>query len=222
VPRGEPAALTIGLAYRPPESTLDMAAIGQAYGNSGIRYLGLGGDPLFWERRTEGITICSPGVPEPLEWGQERGSVAIIHVEDHQSLRVERRRTGTRSFARREMAVTPENSRSIRARIGQMAHGDLALEVVLTGVCPADVFIDPAAIEAELAPQFFHLRVVDRTQLMIPSAGAATWPQGTVLGNYARIMDARIRDAADDEQAAFDREAYQIGMSLLQGGSAGA
>jgi hypothetical protein len=47
-------------------------------------------------------------------------------------------------------------------------------------------------------------------------------PQGTIVGNFARLMDARLRDAADDEQIVLDREAYQLGMNLLQGGSVSA
>lgn len=220
VPRAEPGYCTVGLMYLPDAA--DLGTIARTFASTGMRYLGIGGDTSFAVAGEADLTVCSPGVPEPQEWGQERGSVAVVHFADDGQVRVERRRTGSRSFARRELVVTTENSKLIRHLIGRLAHGDLALEVVLTGICPADVMIDPAAIEADLAPQFFHLRIVDRTQLAIPSQGAGAWPQGTVLGNFARVMDGRIRDAADEEQAAFDREAYQLGMSMLQGGTAGA
>ena len=162
--------------------------------------------------------LCSPGVPEPLDWGHEQGSIALVQVENDGSLKVDKRTTGSHTFARRELQVTSENARKISSLIARQAHPDLALEIVLTGECPFHVLIDPSGIEADLSSFFFHLRIIDRTKLVLKTEALNTMPQGSIVGNFARVMESRIRDSGDDEHAGTDREAYQIGMSLLQGG----
>lgn len=212
--------LSVGLAYR-TTGTGSLADLALGFEGSPARYVGIGGDTRFAVAAAGAVTVCSPGVPEPLEWGQEHGTVALVRIDDDGSVRVDRRRTGAHSFTRRELAVTPDNAQFVTSLIERQAHPDLALEVVLTGICPFDVLIDPHAIESELAPSFFHLRVVDRTQLLFAGGSPGALPQGTVLGNFARVMDGRLRDAADEEQAMHDREAYRLGFNLLQGGSSG-
>jgi len=212
--------LSVGLAYR-PSGAGSLADLAPSFASSPACYVGIGGDTTYAVETVGAVTVCSPGVPEPLEWGQEHGTVALVRIDDDGSVRVERRRTGAHSFARRELAITPDNARLATSIIERQAHPDLALEVVLTGTCPFDVLIDPQAIESELAPSFFHLRVVDRTQLLFTGGGPGAPPPGTVLGNFARVMDGRLRDAPDEEQATHDREAYRLGFNLLQGGSSG-
>lgn len=211
-------AMVIGLAYR-PGSAHDLAGLGRGLADGDMRYLGVGGDTAFADHTEGNLTLCCPGVPEPLDWGQEHGSVALIRIDDRGKLLVDRRRTGTHSFVRRELEVTPENARTVTSLIEQMAHPTLAMEMVLTGQCPFDVLLNPMAIEAELSPAFFHLRLVDRTKLLLTDNALSSLPQGTIPGNFARVMDGRLRDAADEYHAAFDREAYQLGLSLLQGSS---
>lgn len=220
LPFADAETLSVGLAYRPGGAS-SLADLAPTFEASGVRYVGLGGDTTFAVATSGPVTVCSPGVPEPLEWGQEQGTVALVRIDDDGTVRVDRRRTGAHSFARRELAVTPDNARFVTDLIERQAHPDLALEVVLTGTCPFDVLIDPHAIESELAPSYFHLRVVDRTQLLFTGGTPGALPQGTVLGNFARVMDGRLRDAADEEQAMHDREAYRLGFNLLQGGNSG-
>jgi hypothetical protein len=72
----------------------------------------------------------------------------------------------------------------------------------------------------ELAQDFFSLRVVDHTELVIDTSDQGDLPKGTVLGNFVRVMDERIRNAGDEDLRIHEREAYRLGMGLLQGGSA--
>ncbi len=208
---------TIGLGYFPAGRHMDLEATASLLQGTGLSYLGVGGSLTFESCTSDGLVVCSPGVPEPLEWGQEEGSIALVRIEDDGSVFVERGRTGTRSLARRELVLTVESARNVLSLIAAMAHDDLSLEIVLRGECPGDVLIDPAAIETELGPTFFNLRVYDRTTLLIAPDDPMDVPKGTVLGNFVKVMHERIRKAASDDLAMYEREAYRLGMGLLQG-----
>lgn len=110
-------------------------------------------------------------------------------MADDGTARAERRRCGGYRFSRRTLTVTTETARGLTATIEQFADPAQALEVVLEEESPLDVLIDPAALEAALASLFFHLRIVDRTTLEIADRGTGAVPQGTVLGNFMRVMD---------------------------------
>jgi hypothetical protein len=130
---------------------------------------------------------------------------------------IEPLRCGTRRLARRQLELTPSTARDVAGCIRAMADPHLALEIVLTGDCPFDVALDPATLEEELADHFFHLRVVDRTALLLTDREIQALPQGTILSNFVRVMNARMRDAVDDTQSSLEREAYHLGLGLLQG-----
>jgi hypothetical protein len=206
----------VGVACRDRAETHDLAAIADAFADTGMDYLAVGGYLDFSVQRRTGLTVCSPGVPEPLEWGQEEGSVALVRISAG-STKVTRARTGTRSLARRNLVLTLATAHDVVLLIADQAREDLGLEVILRGECPGDVLIDPASIESELGARFFHLRVVDRTKLIIDAGEQSDLPRGTVLGNFARVMDGRIRAAGGAENRMHEREAYRLGMGLLQG-----
>jgi hypothetical protein len=209
----------IGAAYFAGPEALDLQAIAKRFVGSSMGYLGVGGSSEFAIHKEGSLIACSPGVPEPLEWGQEEGNVALVRIQD-ETVRVTRARTGTKSLAKRELPLTLDTARNVMALVAAQAHDDLGLEVVLTGQCPGDVLIDPAVVEMELGQDFFNLRVVDHTELVIDGSDQGDLPKGTVLGNFVRVMDERIRGAGDEEQRIHEREAYRLGMGLLQGGSA--
>jgi hypothetical protein len=209
----------IGMAYQDGEETGGIDSIATRFSSSPLCYLGVGGLLSFSSQRNGTLTVCSPGVPEPLEWGQEEGNVALVRIHDD-GVEVLRGRTGTTSLARRNLTLTLETAPDVVSLIGALAHDKLGLEVVLQGQCPGDVLIDPAIIEMDLAEDFFNLRVADHTELVIDTGDQGDRPKGTVLGNFVRVMDERIRKASDDEHRMHEREAYRLGMSLLQGGMA--
>jgi DNA repair protein SbcD/Mre11 len=209
----------IGMVYYAGEETPGLESIAARFSASPLCYLGVGGIISFATQQDGALIACSPGVPEPLEWGQEEGSVALVRIND-EGVEVTRGRTGMTSLARRDLNLTLATARDVVSSIAAQAHDNLALEVVLRGQCPGDVLIDPATIEMELAQSFFNLRVADHTELIIDSEGPSDRPKGTVLGNFVRVMDERIRKASDDEQLMHEREAYRLGMGLLRGGPA--
>jgi len=213
------AGRLIGAAYFSGSGSLDLQAAAARFAGSPMSYLGIGGSITFELLEDQSPLACSPGVPEPLEWGQEEGNVALVRISDG-AVRVTRAHTGTKSLAKRDLPLTIGTARDVLSLVASQAHEDLGLEVVLTGQCPGDVLIDPAVIEMELAQDFFNLRVVDHTELVIDTSDQGDLPKGTVLGNFVRVMDERIRNAGDDEQRIHEREAYRLGMGLLQGGSA--
>jgi len=206
----------VGMACRDSTEAGNLAAIADAFADTGIDYLAVGGYLDFSVQQRNSLTVCSPGVPEPLEWGQEEGSIALTRIGAG-TTEVTRARTGIRSLARRDLVLTLTTAHEVVSLIADQAHEDLGLEVILRGECPGHVLIDPASIESELGARFFHLRVVDRTKLIIDAGERSDLPRGTVLGNFARVMDARIRGAGGAESRMHEREAYRLGMGLLQG-----
>ncbi len=209
----------IGAAYFSGPEPLDLQAAAARFTGSPMSYLGIGGSIAFALDAGQAPAACSPGVPEPLEWGQEEGSVALVRIRDGM-VQVTRAQTGTKSLAKRDLPLTLDTARKVTSLVAAQAHDDLGLEVVLSGQCPGDVLIDPALIEMELAQDFYNLRVVDHTELVIDTSDQGDLPKGTVLGNFVRVMDERIRNAGDEDQRIHEREAYRLGMGLLQGGSA--
>jgi DNA repair exonuclease SbcCD nuclease subunit len=208
-----------GAAYFSGPAPLDLRAVAARFVGSPMSYLGIGGSPAFALHEEDSLIACSPGVPEPLEWGQEEGNVALVRIQDGVT-RVTRAQTGTKSLAKRDLALTLDTARNVMSLVAAQAHDDLGLEVVLSGQCPGDILIDPAVVEMELAQDFFSLRVVDHTELVIDTSDQGDLPKGTVLGNFVRVMDERIRNAGDEDLRIHEREAYRLGMGLLQGGSA--
>lgn len=213
----DPATPLIGLGYAPALADLQLEHLQPVGARNGMRVVVCGGDTSFATRRLDDLLVCSPGAPEPIEWDRDGGTVAVIALDGDRPPVIDAQRCGVRRLARRQIAVTPDTARDVAARIRDMADPQLALELVLTGGCPFDVAIDPAALENDLAHQFFHLRVVDRTTLLLTDREIQALPQGTILSNFVRVMNTRMRDAVDDTQAALEREAYHLGLELLQG-----
>ena len=102
LPRQDDGMIAIGMCYRPTNSTVEPVALAPYLAGTGVRYIGIGGDTRYSLIRTPSITVCSPGVPEPIDWGQERGSVALVQIGDRGEVKVDRRHTGGHTFARRE------------------------------------------------------------------------------------------------------------------------
>ena len=216
LPGGRHNVIDLALGYRRDADAEALDAQARQFASTGVRYLGVGGSTYFATREHGGLIACAPGVPEPLDWDQE-GSVALLRIADDGSARVERRRTGSHAFARRELAVTSDNARRIPEIIERMARADLALEIVLVGSCPPGTMLEPAAIESDLGRHFFHLRVVDHTTLPHTDTIGHLRDEPGIAGNFARVMERRMQDADANPQAVFDREAYRLGLRLLQG-----
>jgi hypothetical protein len=212
-----PDRIALALAYWSGRGAPPLARFAQAASVLGLRYLGIGGPPAFAMSTEDACTACTPGVPEPLDWGQGEGTAALLRVRSA-GISVEKQQISKHRFVRRELELSPDNRGHLGTLVQQMADSDLGLELVLTGTCPAELLVDPQALERDCADGFFSLRVVDRTGLVIDTSGFGTLPQGTVLGNFARLMDTRIRSAPDEEEATLNREGYRIAMHLLQGG----
>ncbi len=209
--------LAIGVGYWSGRSAPDLAAMAEAAAAIGIRYVGVGGSSPFDFGTGNGSVACSPGVPEPVDWDHADGTVALVQFDDEGNCRVERLPTGTLRFVRRELNMSTGSKSGVDELLTDMSDARLGLELVLTGACPPGASINPAAIETEFGDRFFNLRVVDRTELQTGAGGAVSAPQGTVLGNFAQIMEGRISASADAEEADLQREACRLAIHLLQG-----
>jgi hypothetical protein len=209
----------IGLLYH-AATRLVIEDVARDLQAQGYHYVGIGGYESYVEHVAGTTVLCSPGVPEPSRWGQENGSLAVVSMDDSGRTQVFRGLAGTRTFVRREVRLAARTAGHVRERIEALSDPELGLEVVLTGICPADVLIDPGELEAALAERFFRLRVFDRTGLVIDADDMAKQGVDTVLANFARVMKERMEQQESEDTVALLREAYRLGFRMLDGGAA--
>jgi hypothetical protein len=210
--------VALGVGYWSGKAAPDLTAMAEAAATAGLRYVGVGGSPSFDSGTIHGSVACSPGVPEAMDWDHSAGTIALVQFDDLGNCQVEQLATGSLRFVRLEYSISSENARPVGRILSEMGDPRVSLEIVLTGICPAETLIDPSSLEEEFANRYFSLRIVDRTELQIDAGRAVSLPRGTVVGNFARIIDGRINGAADGEEAGLQREAYRLAMHLLQGG----
>jgi hypothetical protein len=205
----------IGLLYHGTATPLVLEDVARALQTQGYSYVGIGGYESYAEHVAGRMVLCSPGVAEPSRWGQEHGSLAVVSMDDAGGTQVFRGLSGTRTFARIELRLAARTAGQIRERIEALRDPELGLEIVLTGICPADVLIDPGDLEASLADRFFRLRVFDRTGVVIDEADAANQGVSTVLANFVRVMKERIEQPGPQDNVVLLREAYRLGFRML-------
>jgi hypothetical protein len=141
------------------------------------------------------------------------GEVCLVRLEDgidgSASVKVERQRVGRTVFRRLEVdAAGLASQEDLVARIKESADSDLILAVDVVGIAADLLEIVPEEVERRLAASFLQLRVNDR------SVGDLTpgppLPQDTVAGRFIADVEARIRDAEQDADAATAEEARQV------------
>jgi hypothetical protein len=210
--------VAIGLGHWTGEARPELSLMAEAAASAGLRYLGVGGSPFFEIGSSAGSTTCSPGMPEPVDWDNAEGTAALVQIDGDDQCVVERLATGSLRFVRSRIDLAATDDRPLGRILDEMSDPSLGLEIVLTGVCPDDTSIDPAALESEFGSRFFSLRIVDRTDLQIEASAELPASQATVVGHFARIMDGRIKSSVDKGEAGIEQEAYRLVMHLLQEG----
>ncbi len=190
---------------------------------SGLDYLALG----HWHSAQVGklgsVTYAYSGAPEAVALDQDRaGKVLLVELDEQngkRSVTVEERQVGRTRFLKEELdATTVASQPALITSLSAQANEDLVLDVRLVGVRPDDLDLDPAEVEAALAPSFLKVRVRDTS---VPALTEGPLPSAdTIPGAFIRDLEARIgalEASGSTAEAAECRDALRLGRLLLAG-----
>jgi DNA repair exonuclease SbcCD nuclease subunit len=174
-------------------------------------------------REIEGASVPAvyPGAPEVIAVDQV-GSGHVARVELSPSgTRVEQIRVGSRSIVEVRMDVTDAPDADVVAeqiRAHSPPDRDAILRLTLSGLLAVDSAFDADALLEALAPDYFHVAIAERAyHIRLEDHELEDLPERLVIGRFARLMRARMVDAATDTERGEIEDALQLGAALLQG-----
>jgi DNA repair exonuclease SbcCD nuclease subunit len=190
---------------------------------SGLDYLALG----HWHSTQRGkagpVAYAYSGAPEAVALHQDgAGKVLLVELDQRdgrRSVSIVERQVGRTRFEKLDVdAAVVADQPALIGQLAARADPDLVLDARLVGVRRDELDLDPAEIEAALAPSFLKVRVRDAS---MPALTDGTLPSAdTIAGAFIRDLEARIaeleRTGAADE-AAEQRDALRLGRLLLAG-----
>ncbi len=184
----------------------------------GLDYLALGHRHDFATLGDgERVIACWPGSPEGLRFSEAGPRFCALVEVGAGEVRMEKILVNGRALEKRKVAVEDwENLSDGVAEVGALGSEDLLLRVTLTGV--PGFPIDPVRLHAECAEEFFHLEVLDETDLFGSPALDAMAEEETLRG--ALVRRARIlHEGAPLEDRPLLREALrEVLVRLAAGG----
>ncbi len=162
-----------------------------------------------------------PGAPEVIAVDQAgAGHVARVELSPS-GTKVERIRVGTRSIVAVRTDVTDAPDADVVAeqiRAKTPPDRDAILRLTLSGLLAVDSAFDVDALTEALAPDYFHVTLAERAyHIRLEDDELEDLPERLVIGRFARLMRARMVDAATDTERGEIEDALQLGAALLQG-----
>ena len=222
VPR--PARFLVGIAHgsvqRPDLPARFDLMSAEEIGASGVDYLALGDWHSARDVSCGRVAAWYSGAPELIDLDEPgAGSVCLVTLRAPGDVLVERRRVGRRTAARLVVELaTSGGAEAVARAVRERADRDLALTVVLAGLCsPADR-PDAEALREACAEEFFRLEIRDETHLQSEPIDPNRFPEKSVLGQFVRLMHDRLADREGDAEArATAEDALRLGVALLEG-----
>jgi len=197
---------------------IDTASLGA----SGMDYVALGHWHSLADYSRWGTPAFYCGAPEPLSV-RDRDAGFVIMAEfpasgrpEIKPIRVSRRRADILHVNMDEIA----DGHELRKRIQALADENLMLDVVLRGLTPHDLLLDPVEMEEDLSPFFFHLRIKDLSSLSVEHLGRLRLPESTLSGCFVRLAQAKIRESQAEERKLLE-EALKVGLAYLSRSDSG-
>jgi DNA repair exonuclease SbcCD nuclease subunit len=184
--------------------------------DSGMDYVALGDWHSFHDYTQGDVVACYAGAPEPTALGQT-GAGYIASVElTHKGVRVHRERVGKVAVRTLNLNVIGRTRRDIIQAIREHADPNLMLHVILTGMMEPGTVINIDTLERNLSSHFYHITFTDKSH---PEIGVIyeEYPEELIIGKFARMMQARIDEAADESERRRAERALQLGIALLEG-----
>lgn len=224
--RRERDGVHIGLLHATVDSRSDFDVAGRYLplnsadlSATGLDYIALG--HLHRSRTFDlghGGLAAYPGSPEPLSSAEtgER-SVTLVTFSDRSPV-LTTIPCGKRTARRESVDTTGLTSEQIADRIAAIGDDSLILTVELTGA-PQDI-LDTDDLATNLASQFCHLSVRDRTSIVDSGYVRRIEREQTIRGEFIRQLRDRIATADSDHEREVAQLALQLGLIRLEQRSA--
>ena len=199
----------------------DMPITLREISSSGIQYLALG----HWHGCQEfsfGSTIAwYAGSPE-ITYQEGKGGLGqgyAVFVEiDNGAVKAEPARVSEKELKEIDIDMQIyENMDNVCHEIEKSAGPNVILRANIFGFSDAAGLIDVEKIEDDFRDKFFSISVKDGTALKIGEITGQNYPEELVIGQFVRIMRAKIDGETDAEKRRILEEALQIGVAELEG-----
>ena len=188
----------------------------------GLDYLALGHWHSVADYSRGSVTAFYSGPPEPLEMGKgEEGKVLLVELVEGSPAQVKPIPVGRRRLQRTDVDAGEVGGPSeLYAYLRRMAHTDLALEASVKGAWGEEwTDCDWDSMEEELAPLFFHFRLVPAPH-ELSRLDVEAFPEKTVTGRFIRMARAEMASRSG-EDLRIAEEALRLGMARLTGKDSG-
>ena len=190
---------------------------------SGLDYLALGHWHSTSSGRAGATSWAYAGAPEPVALDQDQaGQVLLVTLDGGEAERrvtIDERRVGRTRFERLEVDLADVASQAALVELLTGRAGpDLVLDVVLTGVRPDALDLEPDEVEVALAPLTMKIRIRDRSVAALTEGPIPS--EDTIAGAFIRDLERRIAEQealGDQGEAAELRDALRLGRLLLAG-----
>ena len=199
----------------------DMPITLREISSSGVQYLAFG----HWHGCQEfsfGSTIAwYAGSPEITyqegKGGLGQGYAVLVEIDDG-AVEAEPVRVSEKEL--REIDIDMqiyENMDNVYHEIEKSAGHNVILRANIFGFSDATSLIDAEKMEEDFRDKFFSISVKDNTTLKIGEITGQNYPEELVIGQFVRIMRAKIDGETDADQRRILEEALQIGVAELEG-----
>lgn len=186
----------------------------EALGRAGYDYVALGGVHRREVRHLEGTTVVYPGLVDSLGFDEPGvACLTLARVEPGQ-VEVLTRPVATQPVFSLSVDASGLEQGEIEARIRRMINPNALVRVTLQGGAAGRV--DTSRLLVSLADAFFHLEIVDATDVP-EEARLSTWSSElTILGQFVRRMQDRVASASSERERRVLERALRKGVEALQ------
>ncbi|HEY4519339.1 MAG TPA: hypothetical protein VJK01_03205, partial [Candidatus Paceibacterota bacterium] len=199
----------------------DMPITLREISSSGIQYLALGHWHGCQEFSFGGTIAWYAGSPE-ITYQEGKGGLGqgyAVFVEiDNGAVKAEPMRVSEKELKEIDIDMQIyENMDNVYHEIEKSAGSNVILRVNIFGFSDAVGLIDAEKMEEDFRDKFFSISVKDDTTLKIGEITGQNYPEELVIGQFVRIMRAKIDGETDADQRRILEEALQIGVAELEG-----
>lgn len=189
-------------------------------GASGMDYVALGHWHPCSEWSEGGVTAWYSGTPETTDFeeGDRSGFVLLVELEHGRPAQMERRRVGRFLWKQLSLDVAQHPpGEALLEHLRSQGGAEVVARVSLDGLMPAGQALQPETVQEELAEAFAHLEVTAGQLAVSQASVEELFPAGTIGAAFVSLAQARIREAAGEEERARWEDALRTGAAYLSG-----